>query len=62
MCERQYIHHPEPPLVLLYVSFRKGEDEDGYPDELFSVRFHESREPAIDELCRKHGLRREGDW
>jgi hypothetical protein len=63
VCERRYIHHPEPPLVLLYVSFRKGEDdEDGYPDELFSVRFDESREPAIDELCRKHGLRREGDW
>jgi hypothetical protein len=40
----------------------KGEDEDGVPDELFSVRFDQSREPAIDELCRKHGLRREGDW
>jgi hypothetical protein len=62
VCERQYIHHPDPPLILLYVSFRKGEDEDGFADELFSVRFLESREPAIDELCRKHGLRREGDW
>jgi hypothetical protein len=62
VCERHYIHHPDPPLVLLYVSFRKGEDEDGYPDVLFSVRFDQSREATIDELCRKHGLRREGDW
>jgi len=61
VCERHFIHEPQPPLILLYVSFRKGSDDDaGFPDTLFTVRFDQAREADFIALCERHGLRKDG--
>jgi hypothetical protein len=61
VCERRFIHEPPPPLILLYVSFRKGPDDDvGFPDTLFTVRFDQAREADFIALCERHGLRQDG--
>ena len=61
VCERHFIHVPWPPLILLYVSFRKGPDDDaGFPDTLFTVRFDQAREDDFIALCERHGLRKDG--
>jgi hypothetical protein len=60
VCERHYIHVPQPPRILLYVSFRKGPDNDaGFPDVLFTVRFDQTREADFIALCERHGLRKD---
>jgi len=62
VCERNFIHHPEP-YVLLWVSFRKGPDiDDVFPDELFTVMFDEAREADFRALCERHGLRKGRGW
>jgi hypothetical protein len=62
VCERHFIHVPEPALILLYVSFRKGPDHDGVPDTLFTVRFDQAREDDFIALCERHGLRKDALW
>jgi len=61
VCVRQFHHYPEP-WVWLELSFRKGpDDEDGYPDVLFSVVFDESDEAGMRSICDRRGLRKVGD-
>jgi hypothetical protein len=63
VCERRFHHWPEPGWVELFVSVREGpDDEDGFADEMFVVRFPEEREASMRSICDRHGLRRDGDW
>ena len=43
------------------ISFRKGADEDGFPDEMIDVYFDEQHEQDFERVCDKNDLRRDDD-
>ena len=61
VCVLRFIHQPPPGTVMRSISFRKGADEDGFPDEMIDVYFDEQHEQDFERVCDKNDLRRDDD-